>query len=120
MNNQKLTIYLNIGRSNFFVTILDFSGTPIYKSSAGSLGFKNIHKRSPEAFSQTLFECTRYLISAKNTVDSNITIILMGVQRYQLREIRKKILLPLKRNKYSITTVGCYLQIAHNGCRKSK
>ena len=47
-------IHIKVLRGNFFLLISNYLGNLVFKKSCGDLGFKNIQKRSKDAFANLL------------------------------------------------------------------
>jgi len=56
-------MHIIVYKSNFFITISESSGKVLFSKNSGSVGFKNIQKRSSEAFNVLLKAGIKFILS---------------------------------------------------------
>ena len=111
-----LNVYCKKLKNNFFITISDNLGKSLWGRSLGCFKFKNIQKRSVEAFNFNLQAAVDFIILNNNK--ENIFLHLEGIQFKLLRKIYKFFFNKLR--KYNIQILGFKIVnlISHGGCKK--
>jgi ribosomal protein S11 len=110
-------VHIKVLRGNFFVLISNQSKKLIFNKSSGNLGFKNIEKRTKDAFQNLLSLSLQYLIglSAKN----KLLIKMEAAKRKVLNQIYNQFISVLKSYKFNVFAITLSNIVSHNGCRKS-
>jgi ribosomal protein S11 len=111
-----LFIYIKVLRGNFFLLISNKSGELVFNKSCGNLGFKNIQKRSKEAFQNLLLSGIQYVLNLGNTYKLFISID--GAKKINLQLIYTKFISILKLH-LRIFAVRLINKVSHNGCRQT-
>jgi ribosomal protein S11 len=112
-----LFIHIKVLRGNFFILISNQLKKLIFNKSCGNLGFKNIQKRTKDAFQNLLSLTLQYLLnlSTKNKLFLKIDAAKKGV----LKQLHNNFISILKSYKFNVFAITLVNKIVHNGCRKS-
>lgn len=110
-----LLVHIKVYKNNFFIIISNVYGKVLFSKSSGILGFKNIHKRSSEAFSTICISAFTFIIRSQV---SFLFLKYEGIHLRVLRSITNQFMSFFK--KYRVTILGFKVvnKIPHNGCRK--
>lgn len=115
---MKKTIFVHIKvlRGNYFLFISDHLQRLVFSKSCGSYGFKNIEKRTIEAFDTLLYSAIHYL----NNFDSSNQILLKleGINKELLFRINSKFIKHFQNYVLRCSILKVINKVAHNGCRK--
>ena len=108
-----LVVHIKVLKSNFFLTISTHLGKTLLNINSGYLGFKNIQKRSIEAFNKVLMFGVEFL----SPFQENYSIFLYfeNVKKRQLYKIYQLCIKKLKINFLGFRLINT---IPHNGCKK--
>jgi len=103
-------------KNNFFIIISNSFGKVLWNTSLGCLKFRNIEKKSIEAFNFSLNSAVEFILINNNL--SNLFLKLEGIKFNFLKKIYKFFSNKLK--KYTINFLGFknINMIAYNGCKK--
>lgn len=115
--NKVTYIHIKFLRGNFFLLISNDSRELVFNKSCGNLGFKNIQKRSKEAFRMLLSAAIQYLLNSD--LQSKLLIKIEGCKKEFLTEVNNQFIAVLKSCNVNIFAVKLINKISHNGCRKS-
>jgi len=109
-------VHIKILRGNYFLLISDHLQRLIFNKSCGIYGFKNIEKRTSEAFDTLLFSAIHYL----NNFDSSNHIYLKieGASKELLYQISSKFIKYFQNHVVKLCILKLINKVAHNGCRK--
>jgi len=118
--NKIIFIHIKVLRGNFFLIISDYSGKLIFNKSCGMLGFKNINKRSKDAFQMLLSSAVDFLRhqALDNIANYNIFIKIEGAKKHFMKQINNQFFKVLKTSNLKIFGIKLINKVAHNGCRK--
>jgi ribosomal protein S11 len=110
-------VHIKVLRGNFFLLISNQYKKLIFNKSCGNLGFKNIQKRTKDAFQNLLSLSLQYLLnlSAKN----KLFVKIESAKKEVLNQIYNQFLNVLKSYRFDIFAIILIDKISHNGCRKS-
>jgi ribosomal protein S11 len=117
MIDKIIIIRIKILRGNFFVLISNQSKKLIFNKSCGNVGFKNIQKRTKDAFQKLLSLSIRYLL--RLSIKNKLLIMIDLAKREVLNQIYNQFINVLKSYKFNVFSVMLINKISHNGCRKS-
>ena len=115
--NKNIFVHIKVLRGNFFVLISNQSKKLIFNKSCGNLGFKNIQKRTKDAFQNLLSASLQYLLNL--STKNKILIKIEGTKKDTLNEIHTQFIRVLKSYKFVVFALRLINKISHNGCRKS-
>jgi ribosomal protein S11 len=115
--SKVIFIHIKVLRGNFFVLISNQYKKLIFNKSCGNLGFKNIQKRTKDAFQNLLSLSVQYLLNL--STKNKLLVKIETAKREILNQIYNKFLNILKAYKFNIFAVTLINKISHNGCRKS-
>jgi ribosomal protein S11 len=110
-------VHIKILRGNSFLLISDSLGKLKFSKTCGTLGFKNIEKRTKNAFQNLLFTGVQYLL--KLDKNNSAFIKIEGARKTLLQQIKTQFIKMLKSYKIKIFVIKLIYKITHNGCRKS-
>lgn len=110
-----LIVHIKLYRSNYFLIISDNWGKILFTKNSGSLGFKNMQKRSIEAFNHLLLITVKSILVYNNCL---VFLKLDGINKNSLKAIYVQILKFLKKYKINIIGFKMVYNIPYNGCRK--
>jgi ribosomal protein S11 len=103
-------------RVNFFGIISEGDGNSVFSKSSGSVGFKQMTKRSLVAFNSLLTAIVQKLVSLPNC--KNILLVLTGVKKDAFRELFKNFIAKINKLNIKLRCIDFDDKVAHNGCRK--
>ena len=103
-------------RSNFFLTVSNNLGKVIFLKSSGIANFKNIEKRTNDAFIALLDNIIQYLIHLKTK--NFIFLKLEGLSKKNLKQIYDYFIKILNIQNIKFAGFKILNKVAHNGCRK--
>lgn len=115
--NNVLFVHIKVLRGNFFVFISNKYKKLIFNKSCGNLGFKDIQKRTKDAFQNLLSLSLQYLINL--STKNKLLVKIEAAKKDTLNQIYNKFLNILKSYKFNTFAITLINKIAHNGCRKS-
>lgn len=107
-----LLVHIKVLKSNFFLIVSLGFGQVLLNISSGSLGFKNIQKRSIAAFNKLLVFGVEFVSCYKNT--NLITFKFENLKKVVLYNIYKLFLKKLKKNFIGFEIAN---KIPHNNVR---
>jgi ribosomal protein S11 len=110
-------VHIKVLRGNFFFLISNQSKKLVFNKSCGNLGFKNIQKRTKDAFQNLLSLSLQYLMNL--SVKNKLLIKVDGAKREALNQINNQFINVLKAYKFNVFAVTLINKIAHNGCKKA-
>jgi hypothetical protein len=108
-----LVMRIKVCKSNFFLTVFNGLGKVLLNINSGFLGFKNIQKRTAEAFNKILSFGVKFL--SRFNEKYSIFLKFENIKKWELHKIHKVLIQKLK-----LTFVGfkVVIKIPHNGCKK--
>jgi hypothetical protein len=108
-----INVHIKICKSNFFLIISTGFGKSLLSTNSGYLGFKNIQKRSVEAFNKVLMFGIKFLYSFKRNYYA--FFYFENVKKSKLAKIYKAFIKKLKIKFLGFSMIN---KIPHNGCKK--
>jgi len=115
--NKIIFVHIKVLRGNFFLLISNQYKKLIFNKSCGNLGFKNIQKRSKDAFQNLLAVSLQYLLKLNTT--NKLLIKIDSSKREILNQMHNQFISVLKFYKFDVFAITLINRISHNGCRKS-
>ena len=115
--NKVLFVHIKILRGNFFLLISNQYRKLIFNKSCGGFIFKDIQKRTKDAFQNLLSLGVQYLLNL--SLKKKLFIKIDAAKREILTKIRNDFITVLKDYKFSIFAITLVNKVLHNGCRKS-
>jgi ribosomal protein S11 len=115
--SKVLFIRIKVLRGNFFLLISNQYRKLIFNKSCGNLGFKNIQKRTKDAYQSVLALGIQYLL--KLGVKNKIFIKIEAAKKEVLSKIQNDFVGVLKHYKLNVFAITLLNKVLHNGCRKS-
>jgi ribosomal protein S11 len=114
--NKTIFIHIKVLRGNFFLLISNQHKKLIFNKSCGNLGFKNIQKRSKDAFQNLLAVSLQYLLNLNTT--NKLLIKIDSSKKEILNQMYNQFINVLKFYKFDIFAITLINRVSHNGCRK--
>jgi ribosomal protein S11 len=114
--NKIIFIQIKVLRGNFFILISNQYKKLIFNKSCGSLGFKNIQKRSKDAFQNLLAASLQYLLNLNTT--NKLLVKIDSSKREILNQIHNQFISVLKLYNFNVFAISLINRVSHNGCRK--
>jgi ribosomal protein S11 len=113
---ETIFIHIKVLRGNYFLLISDNSKKLVFNKSCGNLGFKNINKRTKDAFQSLLSVGVQHILN----ITGNIQLFLKieGAKKEILQQINNQFFNVLKNYNFKIFIIELINKISHNGCRK--
>jgi ribosomal protein S11 len=115
--NKIIFVHIKVLRGNFFLFVSNQHKKLIFNKSCGNLGFKNIQKRSKDAFQNLLAVSLQQLLNL-NTVNK-VFIKIDSSKKEILNQVYNQFIKVLKFYKFDVFAITLVNRISHNGCRKS-
>ena len=112
-----LFVHIKVLRGNFFVLISNQYKKLLFNKSCGNLGFKNIQKRTKDAFQNLLALSLQYLLKLSTT--NKLFIKIDSAKREVLNQMHHQFISILKTYKFNVFAITLINKVSHNGCRKS-
>lgn len=110
-------IHVKVLRGNFFVLISNQIKKLIFNKSCGNLGFKNVKKRTKDAFQNLLSLSIQYLLNLNTK--NKLLIKIEAVKKEILNQMHNQFISVLKYYGFHIFAITLIDKTSHNGCRKS-
>ena len=110
-------VHIIVYRSNFFVVISSGTGAVLFVKNSGNLGFKNMQKRSLEAFIAVLLSAFKYIVSHRCNC---VFFKLEGIQEGLLHDIYQQFVVLVKQHNIDILGFRIVNTVVHNGCRNKR
>ena len=108
-----LVVHIKVYKSNFFLTISNGLGKVLLNINSGYLGFKNIQKRTTEAFNKVLLFSMEFLSRFQDKY-----YIFLKFESIKKRELYKIYNFLKKKLKISVIGFKIINRIPHNGCKQ--
>jgi ribosomal protein S11 len=112
-----LVVHIKVLRGNFFLLISNHYKKLIFNKSCGNLGFKNIQKRTKDAFQNLLSLSLRYLLNL--SVKNKLFVKIESAKKDFLNQIYNQFISILQSYRFDVFAITLIDKISHNGCRKS-
>ena len=109
-------VHIKIVRGNFFLLVSNNLSELLFNKTCGSLGLKNIEKRTKDAFQKLLSLGVQYILNLETKNDFFIKI--EGATKEFLQQIYIQFINTLISYKRTIFAIKLLNKISHNGCRK--
>jgi len=113
---QVIFIHIKVLRGNFFLLISNNLGKLILNKSCGSLGFKNIEKRTKDAFQNLLFLGIQFILNLDKK--HKLFIKIEGAKKEFLQQIFIDFINVLQSYNIQVFAIKLINKVVHNGCRK--
>ena len=117
MTKKILSLHIKIYKSNFFFIVSNGSGQVLFINNSGSLGFRNIQKRSVEALMSLLEVSFKKILLLKKPF---LFLKLEGIQLSDSKLINKYLSMACQKNNIELMGLKHVNKIVHNGCRVPK
>jgi ribosomal protein S11 len=114
--SKVIFVHIKILRGNFFLLISNQYKKLIFNKSCGNLGFKNIHKRTKDAFKNLLSLSLQYLLNLGTK--NKLFVKIESAKKEVLNQIYSQFLNVLKSYRFDVFAITLIDKISHNGCRK--
>jgi len=110
-------IHIKVLRGNFFILISNQYKKLIFNKSCGNLGFKNMQKRTKDAFQNLLSLSLQYLLNL--STKNKLFIKIDAAKKVVLNQLHNHFINVLKSYKFDVFAITLINKVSHNGCRKS-
>ena len=117
MTDKIISLHIKVYKSNFFFIVSNRSGQVLFINNSGSLGFRNIQKRSVEALMSLLEVSLKKIILLKKQF---LFLKLEGIKLSDSKLIYKYLIMSCKKNNIVLIGLKHVNKIVHNGCRVPK
>jgi ribosomal protein S11 len=114
--SKLIFVHIKVLRGNFFVLISNQCKKLLFNKSCGNLGFKNIQKRTKDAFQNLLSLSLQFLLKLSKT--NKLFIKIDSAKREVLNQMYNQLISILKTYKFNVFAITLINKVSHNGCRK--